>query len=172
VAEERKLGTMEGQFCQPVSRWRQLVVKVLFTLVFGVLLGGVMPLLLEAAAWRLGAPGNLFEHGGDPVLLLLPLAAVLAAVGFLASLFTRNFLQALGLAIVILVALGLAVPFLLTLFQHGMHIPGLRVILLGGIPTSLGLLTLLGLPTLAVIIPWAVYGCFCNLPESWRAWGR
>ena len=43
VAEERKLGVTEGQFCLPVSRRLQFAIKFIPAMIFGTLLGGVMP---------------------------------------------------------------------------------------------------------------------------------
>jgi ABC-type dipeptide/oligopeptide/nickel transport system permease component len=50
VAEERKLGVMDGQFCLPASRRLQFVIKFIPAMIFGVLLGGIMPVLLEGLA--------------------------------------------------------------------------------------------------------------------------
>ena len=47
VAEERRLGVMEGQLCLPVSRRVQFFIKGLLALFLGTLLGGVLPMLLE-----------------------------------------------------------------------------------------------------------------------------
>ena len=49
VAEERKIGTLEGQLCLPVKRRTQFAIKIIVVLLLSVLLGAVMPLLLEGA---------------------------------------------------------------------------------------------------------------------------
>ena len=54
VAEERKLGVADEQFCLPVSRRLQFLIKFLPTMFFGILFGGIMPLLLEGIAVHLG----------------------------------------------------------------------------------------------------------------------
>src|ERR1700690_776430 len=45
VAEERRLGVMEGQLCLPVSRRVQFAIKGFLTLFLGTFLGGIMPML-------------------------------------------------------------------------------------------------------------------------------
>ena len=60
VAEERKWGVAEAQLCLPASRRIQFAAKFIPALVFGTLLGGFMPLLLEAIAAHFGAPNEIF----------------------------------------------------------------------------------------------------------------
>ncbi len=50
VAEERRLGVIEGQFCAPVSRRLQFTIKLLFVL----LIGGVLSALLLYTAESIG----------------------------------------------------------------------------------------------------------------------
>jgi hypothetical protein len=47
MAEERKMATLESQLCLPVKRWTQFRIKYLVVLMFAVLLGAMMPWLLE-----------------------------------------------------------------------------------------------------------------------------
>ena len=47
VAEERKLGTLESQLCLPVKRRTQFAIKFFVALFLSVLLGAILPLLLE-----------------------------------------------------------------------------------------------------------------------------
>ena len=49
VAEERKLGTLAGQFCLPVKRRTQFAVKFRVVMLLSILFGVVMPLLLEGS---------------------------------------------------------------------------------------------------------------------------
>ena len=49
VAEERKLGTLEGQLCLPSRRRTQFVIKFASTLLLSIGLGVVMPWLLEGS---------------------------------------------------------------------------------------------------------------------------
>ena len=164
VAEERKLGVMDGQFCLPVLRRGQFALKVLVTLALGVLLGGVMPLLLETLAARLGAPSDTFASMRWPALLLL-VAGVVTALGFAASTLARNFLQALSIAIVFIVFACLGYNFLaafvreLDLYQQYFRIFGL-------IPDSWGLCLLFALPVVVVLFPWLVWRNYIYFQES------
>src|ERR1022692_1390511 len=56
VAEERRLGVTEEQFSLPASRQLQFALKFFPALIFGIILGGFMPLLLEVFAAFIGAP--------------------------------------------------------------------------------------------------------------------
>ena len=106
VAEERRLGVMEGQLCLPVSRRSQFAIKGFFTLFLGIFLGGVMPMLLEGLAAGIGAqnPALMPEpHQEFDVFWLhfwvLATAGWLVLLGFFASTLSRSFLQAVGLGI-------------------------------------------------------------------------
>ncbi len=65
VAEERRLGVMEGQLCLPVSRRVQFAIKGFLTLFLGIFLGGVMPMLLEAIGVGWGAHNPMFTSETD-----------------------------------------------------------------------------------------------------------
>ena len=118
VAEERKLGTLENFLCLPTTRRREFAVKFLTVLCFGILLGGVVPLVVEWAGTLIGLPRNVFDVSMSFNWKLVSLAselmfgaAGLTVVAFFASTLTRNLLQAIGLAMV----LSLFSAFLLTL---------------------------------------------------------
>ena len=72
VAEERKLGVADGQFCLPVSRRLQFAIKFIPAMIFGTLLGGVMPMLLEAVAAQFGAPNEFFKLENYPAMIFSP----------------------------------------------------------------------------------------------------
>ena len=119
VAEERKLGVTEQQFCLPVSRRALFTIKFILTVIFGVLLGGVMPLLLETVAAHLGSPSDFFktqDRAGSEFLFqisaILSISAGLTLVAFFASTLARNFLQALSITIVTIVGCCLFGSFL------------------------------------------------------------
>ena len=170
VAEERKLGVVAEQFCLPVSRRSQFWLKGVITLLLGVLLGGLTPLLLESLAMRLGIPTEIFKNTDYP-WLILALAAGLAGIGFAASTLARNFLQALSIAIVMIVGVSLSITYLSAVVsQLGEYQQ--RFFLFGLIPDSWGLVVLLGLPTLIVAVPWLLYGNFNNYQEGGRLWRR
>ena len=108
VAEERRLGVMEGQLCLPVSRRTQFVIKGVVTLFLGIFLGGVMPMLLEITGMAAGAPNLAFMSDNRTIesgIVLFALGTLafsmwLALVGFFASTLAKTFLQAIGFAIV------------------------------------------------------------------------
>jgi len=110
VADERKLGTLEASACLPVSRGRQFRIKLLFVLFAGVLFGALIPCLFERSEDALGAV--MYRSGLPPWLAvvlpglwLLLVATSISIVSFYASTLARNTLQALGLAVAMLVAL-------------------------------------------------------------------
>ena len=91
VAEERRLGVTEGQFCLPASRWFQFALKFFPTIFVGILLGGCVPLLLEGFAAWIGAPNPDFnpssqDHDIVPaIVFFVTLAMGLALAGFYTS---------------------------------------------------------------------------------------
>lgn len=120
VAEERRLGTMEGHLSLPVRRRLQFAVKFAVVLLLGTLLGGVMPCLVEwlgtligvhsgllaplsrsVGLWQASFPKLLAPFLAAPELLAPFLAAAaLAVLSFYASTMMRNTLQALAAAVV------------------------------------------------------------------------
>jgi hypothetical protein len=104
VAEERKHGTLESQLCLPVTRRFQFSTKLGFALVLGILLGGVMPWLLESLGAELGFRGDFPAIGKPsswPALLFFCVGGLgITFVSFYASTLTRNLLQAMGAALV------------------------------------------------------------------------
>jgi len=103
VAEERKLGTHEGQLCLPVKRHTQFTIKLGMVLFLSVLFGAVMPSLFE---WQ----GFLRENGREFFFVIAGISAGTGMISFYISSLTRATLQGLAPAlgyIVILVFLGL-----------------------------------------------------------------
>ncbi len=175
VAEERKLGIVDGQFCLPVSRRLQFVIKFIPALFFGMLLGGVMPLVLEGAASLLGAPTDLFQattnnyngsgvFSGHLIFVILMLVGSVGFVlaGFLASTLAKNFLQALSIAIVICVASCFVIEFL-----GAGHFTGFGTKLWN--PRLLNIITIL---TLIVFIPWLAWRNFSRPIDGGQLWRR
>jgi hypothetical protein len=187
AAEERKLGTLAGQLCLP-ARWRtQFMAKAGVVLLLSVLLGAVMPLLLEGArvlpGVHLFAGNPHFEAGGMPwmtgwpVYLLygvetinqlcpfLALAGITAAIGlisFYASTLSRNTLQALGFSVFGLLLAGFGVVSAGSLvgddLQPYLYLPG-----------SGGLGDIIGVPALAVVLlVLAASNCKCLTFGPWQ----
>jgi hypothetical protein len=113
IAEERRLETHQSQLCLPVKRRTQTLVKSGVALVLGVLLGALVPALLEGVGARLGAMNRILElHRGDLAVSFLrflwPMGLVSAwitLVSLYVSAITRHTLQAIGAAVPIGVAL-------------------------------------------------------------------
>ncbi len=145
VAEERKIGTHEGQLCLPVKPRTQWRIKISAVFGLSMIFGALMPLLLEGARIlpAIHFPGfGLQPDAGSQmsliqiflfyclgaVMFLLPLLTLLISVGliglisFYASTLARNTLQALAPAVL---GLGLAWTLLMTaalpeLTDHGL----------------------------------------------------
>lgn len=141
LAEERKLGVTESQFCLPVPPGTQFLVKFLPAMLFAIVLGGVIPMALEIAASAAGSPGVFFKmsrsaggHATRDIMALVAgdfaTAAGLALIGLWASTLARNFLQALSFGFVGVV-MFLAVSAIITskrlLAVFGVSLPMLSV---------------------------------------------
>ncbi|HWC59342.1 MAG TPA: hypothetical protein VHC44_06575, partial [Verrucomicrobiae bacterium] len=112
IAEERKLGTMESQLCLPIARRTQFAVKLVIALVLGIVLGGVMPCLIEGVGQWAGVSSEIVTSTSSPggstyfatVVELIFAAGLIGLVSLFASSLTRNTLHALGAAVVFGVA--------------------------------------------------------------------
>jgi ABC-type transport system involved in multi-copper enzyme maturation permease subunit len=176
VAEERKLGVAESQFCLPVSRRALFATKFIPAMILGVLLGGVMPLVLETLAARFGAPSEFFlpqNRAGNDFLSgdvlfsisILTLSAGLTLASFFASTLAKNFLQALSIAIVTIAGCCLLVPLVTYMDWRGFAVHEIQLW-----PESL--LTFIGIPTLSVTFLWLIFGNFNHFLEPGRLWRR
>ena len=83
VAEERKLGTLEGQLCLPATRRRQFAIKFFVTTGLSLLFGWLMPILLESE--------HPFPHD-DPHILraILFISVAIGGVSFYVSSLGRG----------------------------------------------------------------------------------
>ncbi len=180
VAEERKLGVADGQFCLPASRRKQFAIKFIPVLIFGTVLGGVMPWLVEGIAGRLGAPNEMFsgladfynrqnyEFGpGLPLaqISVIALSAGMAWIGFFASTLAKNFLQALGTAIVIAAAFCLFVSF------NGLATV-VNVTIFGITLWRAALPIVIAVPVIPIALLWLAWLNFSRYQEGWRLWRR
>ncbi len=166
VAEERRLGVAESQFCLPFSRWFQFALKFFPTILVGIMLGGCVPLLLEGFAAWIGAPNpdfNPLSPGHDfipAIIVFLALPLGLALAGFYASTLVKNFLQALGAAVIIIVGSILFVSF-------AGHLHSFLGITWN--PTLTLLVTIL---TTLTVVPWLASRNFNYFQERGRVWRR
>jgi ABC-type transport system involved in multi-copper enzyme maturation permease subunit len=168
IAEERRLGMMEGQLCLSVSRRLQFAIKGVFTLCLGILLGGVMPMLLEITGMTAGSPNPAFMSDNrtfEPGLFLFALGTVafsawLTLVSFFASTLAKTFLQAIGIAIV-------------TFIGWAMLISGFAVshrLFYGSFPTNSFLPLVISTPTIIVTLLLLAYLNFKNFRDGWTLW--
>jgi hypothetical protein len=163
VAEERRLGVMEGQLCLPVSRRVQFAIKGFLTLFLCIFLGGIMPMLLEGIAKGFGPPNPMFAsefHRGS----LFPFAIVafagwLALVSFFASTLAKSFLQAVGLGIATFFISGTLLISRPAIFHDSMSMFPL-------------LMLVIAVPTLIVTLLWLAYLNFKNFRDGWPLWRR
>ncbi len=166
VAEERRLGVTEGQFCLPASRWFQFALKFFPTIFVGILLGGCVPLLLEGFAAWIGAPNPDFnpssqDHDIVPaIVFFVTLAMGLALAGFYTSALAKNFLQALGAAVVVIIGCVLFTSF-------AGHFRSLL-----GIAWNPNLTICMSILTTLVAVPWLAWRNFNYFQERGRVWRR
>jgi ABC-type transport system involved in multi-copper enzyme maturation permease subunit len=151
VAEERKLGTLEGQLCLPATRRRQFIIKFVSTLMLSVLFGALMPLLLERG---LISPDV-------PPLQLAGLAALIGAMAFYASTLARNTLQSLAPGM-----LGvLLVMMILNVAAHRQNLFGVAL-------WPWPLVYLIGAPAFAIAFVGLMYWNFKRVLVGGMVWRR
>jgi hypothetical protein len=165
VAEERKLGTLESQLCLPASRRLQFAIKFCVPMILGLVLGAVVPWLVERLALVFHISGAVMSVNGTApppglaLLILCEIAATIAFLSFFASTLTRNTLQALGASIVVL---GVCLAFFgwVTAFSFGEW---------GFSPWRGSLILFLGVPMFVLAILWRSFVQFNLLSVTWRA---
>jgi hypothetical protein len=181
VAEERKIGTLESQLCLAARRRTQFWIKFLFAMMLSLIFAVAVPLLLEGSRIvpdfhpkflealsqvflkREGAfsaaVGNIisFLRFSMPVLVLLGIATVIAAVSFYASTLSRNTLQSLAPAV-----LGIVVAFtmLIGASDVGKVLPF--------VPWRGWLIYLVGIPVMAVVLIALIKWNFKQVGIDWR----
>jgi hypothetical protein len=168
IAEERKLGVVEGQLCLPASRRVQFVVKVLLAFFLGIFLGGVMPVLLEAIGSVMHAPNPSLMTQNHEIafrlfmLYALAISAWLVLVSFFASSLAKNFLQATGFALVTFFGCAMIIPA----FANG------RLFFFGSLPGYYILTMLVAIPTISIMLLWLACLNFNHFHEGWPLWRR
>lgn len=152
VAEERRLGIIESQLCLPASRRAQLFIKFSVALILSLILGGLMPLLIERTK-------DLDFH-------IYYVAAAIFFISFYASTLACTTLQAIGLAIPVAVAIYLyEVATAIRIFKFGYDSTSAQF--------GVELLKLyLGVPILLFTFGWLTFRNFKWLHENWKLWRR
>jgi len=184
VAEERKLGTLEGQLCLPVKRRTQFAIKFFVALFLSVLLGAVMPLLLEGikilpnvhfetgsheSGWfgQLSATQFFFWYclgmlnGLLPLLTLAGIAAAFGAISFYVSSLMRNTLQTLAPAV-----LGILLGFFGLMAVSQMRESDLDFLWRGPLPYFVGV------PVMLLALLALAFWNFQHVQTGWRMWRR
>ncbi len=164
VAEERRLGTFEGQLCLPIASRIQFAIKLLFAVVFGGLLSAVLLWIAEGLGSALRAGSDIdglnIPFNGEALLILVLIFMALSLIAFYASTLTRNILQALGAAVITAMLMCALVSVA-------------TVAVLGRLPWEGGnLISYIAYPTLLGTFLWLSYGNFRRLSENWRLWLR
>jgi ABC-type transport system involved in multi-copper enzyme maturation permease subunit len=172
VAEERKLGVMESLLCLPASRRIQFAIKFVMALLFGVLLGGVMPLVLEKIAAALGAPNGIFDGQGDHplqnnwfIIFVLIGTTALTFVAFFASTLSKNFLHAVGVAVATALGCGLFFAFVVFVVEHNTTLFGIT-------PWHSILPIIIAVPVIAATLFRLAWLNFKTIHEDRRMWWR
>jgi hypothetical protein len=169
ITEERKLGTLSEQFCLPVARWLQFVLKLLVTVLIGMLLTAALSLSLDWFSARLfhKGPASLFLQNPENLLIAI---GILCLSAFYASTLTRNILQSL------LVSILVAAPFLagwwLMYFVCASLMEQSDFFLFSPMPQFWVLSALLCVPTLIVVLSWLAYSNFGTLRTTRAFWQR
>ena len=165
VAEERKMGTMDGHLCLPVSSRAQFALKLVFVLVLGGLLSAVLLWTAEGIGSATGAGADFsalaipFKGSVLGVLCLCSLGFSL--IGFYASTLARNLVQALAVAVVTaMVVWGLAL-----IASSPRQVFGIWL-------WETALVHYIAWPTLVATFLWLSHGNFRCGSESWPLWRR
>jgi hypothetical protein len=173
VAEERRCCTLDGALCLPTRRLLQFAIKLMAVFALGILLGALMPWLLEQLRMQVLAHTQRLEVQDLPGFVRVVI--IITAISCYASSLSGKLLQALGTAVL----LGLILPLIiLTLgdsLQHQWqavtqtgHMPW-WVFILGGrqyIPRSVLIGVLIG------VFLFLTYSNFKQLRITWRIWLR
>ena len=169
VAEERKLGATPDHLCLPVSSALQYVLKLLFVLVLGGVLSGLLLWTAEGIGSAVGGRANVeafktpFERQTLEVSVLICLG--LALIGFYASTLTRSIVQALAASVATAAGLWMA-GVLATAISVG-NLPMLGVWLWRGY-----LVFYIALPALVAALVALAYRNFRRGSEDRRLWRR
>jgi len=192
VAEERKLGTLEGQLCLPVKRRTQFTIKFSVALFLSVLLGAVIPLLLEGTKIlpniHFGFNGLTAVTGlspwvqnpmstsqiffwnclGEldaflPLLTLASIAAAFGAISFYISSLMRNTLQTLAPAV-----LGILLGYFGLIAISQIPTFGLEFEFLwrGPLPYFIGV------PAMLLALMVLAFWNFQHVRTGWKMWRR
>ena len=155
IAEERRMGTLEPQFSFPVARGAQLFVKFCIALVLSLVLGALMPVLIEGT--------KMLDHW--PWIFVV--AAAIFFVSFYASSLGRTTLQGIGVAILF----ALFIYFYELDFSLDFERPRIAFIA----NQHLGIVLLahyIGIPILLIAMAWLTISNIKHGNQNWKFWTR
>ena len=167
ISEERKLGTLTGQLCLPISPARQMMLKIAVALGLAMLYGCLIPLTLEWShipLWDAEAVPEVFRHTAwvplfcvTPVLLGGVGILLITALGMFSSSLNQQNLQAMAAGIGALMASTLIIYLTYALSRY--QIPGHWQ---GALPPFIFA------PVLLVSLLWLAARNYRHLATSWR----
>jgi hypothetical protein len=171
IAEERKLGTLEGQLCTPATHRFQFLTKIGVTVFLSMVFGALMPTVLESLdGTRIFGNAPHFTWGLLPDsntiilwswILLTPIAVISGLAAFYFSSLCRNTLQALGPSVLGIMLIG---------FVLGISVLPEEMI---GYPLWRGFIgDLIGLPVVGCVGLWLAYTNYRNLQRGLALWNR
>lgn len=166
VAEERKLGMFQSALCLAVSRRAQFFVKLMLAGSLALLLGGVLPLLLERLAPQPLSTdtqtGLAFLGGIRPMDYLQIFGCLgLTFLAFYGSTLTRNSLQGMGAGL----AAALVTGVIIGLAQHAGD--SWELMLWRG-----PLIAWVGFPVMGLVLLVLAHRNYGKLQPDGKTWGR
>ncbi|MGD0814369.1 MAG: hypothetical protein ABSA83_12250 [Verrucomicrobiota bacterium] len=153
VAEERRLNTLEGLLCLPISRRSQFAVKLGVALALGIVLGGIIP-------WFLLGLGGMRPNDFH-VQNAMEVAALITGIAFYASTMSRGFLQTIPTILCFVALMETAVYLLWECFPGDAD----NIIFASG-----AIFPLLAWPVMTVTIAWLAFKNYQQLQIGWRVW--
>jgi hypothetical protein len=131
-----------------------------------------VPLVLEKTAAHFGAPSEIFDGKGDAplqdngfVIFVLIWTMVFTFVAFFASTLSRNFLQAVGIAVATALGCGLFFAFVVFVVEHNTTFFGIT-------PWHSSLPVLIAVPVIVATLFWLAWLNFKTIHEDRRMWWR
>jgi hypothetical protein len=147
VAEERRLNTLEGLLCLPISKRASFAVKLAVALTLGIVLGGIIP-------WFLLGMGGV-RPGGFGLQNAVYVAAIITGVAFYASTMSRGVLQAVPTAFCVPVLIWVVISLFSNLiFAHMYYLT----------------MVTLAWPALTLTLIWLAFKNYQQLQIGWRVW--
>jgi hypothetical protein len=156
VAEERKMGTLEGQLCLPAKRHIQFALKFSVVTILSIVFGSAVPMLLEGSR-------ILPLHDLHFAWFLVAISTGIASVAFYASTLARNTMQALAPAV-----LGIFLTtYLLTFAYLPEQLEFIRIPLWRG-----PLIYFIGVPVMAAVLVALAYSNYKQVFPGWKVWRK